>query len=68
MSDSTSAPISSSAAEENQVPASNERDPQAPVTEVPKARKKCLVLSLIRHGEVCSLLSVIANPIGFFKA
>ena len=65
MSDPTSAPISSSAAEENQVHASNEQDPQAPVTEVPKSRKKCLVLSLIRHGEVHSLLFVIANRVFF---
>jgi len=46
---------------------SNLRDPHAsdgqdtPLTVPPKSRKKCLVLSLIRHGQVCHLLFLILN-------
>ena len=63
MSNPTSSPIPSSATAENQVPASDRQDP--PVTEPVKGRKKCFVLSLIRHGEVRPSIFIISNQFLF---
>ena len=56
----TLAPTPNSATAEIQVPLS---DGQPKVAEPPKSRKKCLVLSLIRHGQVRYLLFLILNII-----
>jgi len=64
MSNPSSVPIPSSAAAENfQVPASDGQGP--PVTESLKSGKKCLVLSLIRHGHVRAPLFIFSNQVLF---